>query len=172
MNKIFIFLFIILTPVFCNAQKIFSDKTDPFTNVRTIVTKPFNLKAVATVPILQCTADIEVKGDSVQSVKLNFIVQDLHVTRQTNDTSELNCLIKASTGNIYKGQYESVVNFGGYIGYTYSFSTDDANKMISETITDLKFTAPNGNAGLFQIDKAAENKIGTAFKILIDKSKT
>jgi prefoldin subunit 5 len=166
-------LFILLSaPLFCQAQKIFSDKTDPFTNVRTIITKPFNLKAVATAAILQCTASIEIKSDSIQNIKLSFIVPDLHTTVQSNDTSELNCLIKASSGIIYKGQFVSMANFLEHIGYTYSFSSDDAIKIINETITDLKFNAPNGKAGLFQIDKDAENRIGKACAILIDKSKT
>jgi hypothetical protein len=162
------FLFILITsPLFCGAQKIFSDKTDPFTNERTIITTAFNLKAVSLVPVLQCSASASVKGDSTQTIKLNFIVRDFHVSVDSKDSSDLKCLFKTAAGNIYKGEYVSTVKVDEQIIYTYSFSESDAAKLINEMITDLKFQGL-----LFQVDKNAENKIGSAFKILIDKSKT
>jgi hypothetical protein len=162
-------LFVVLLPVFTSAQKITIDKTDPFTGIRMIMTNYSNLTSV-----LQVVSQLEVKNDSIISYKIAFIMPQIGAVVQTQDTaSNFECFIKTISGEIVTGKYLGMatapIGTRTYTVFTYILTAEDLKYLSINECTDVKFTAPNGQGALLEIDPRSKDKISKQCLILLQK---
>jgi hypothetical protein len=175
MNKFF-FLLIFTIPVFCKAQKIVFDQTDPFTNIRTLSSNISNLKTVSLTPILQTVSTVEIKSDSIIDAKISFIMPEIGVVlNQADTTKKFSCLIKLDNDTVIEGNYYAMavmpIGMKSYRSFTYLLSESNLYDLINHNVTAIKFTAPEGHQALVEVDGNAKDRISKQYKILLDKIK-
>lgn len=179
MKLISVFILLSLTSLTSAAQRILSDKTDPFTDVRTIMAGNYTLKSVAFTAILQVAGILECKNDSVVDLKLQFAIPDYSTNVQSNDTTASQCLIKLASGDILTGNYVSKTSTAALIGvggkaynmYTYSFSSEHLQKMINSECTNIKITISLAENYLFDVDSGAQKRLQKLCNSLINEMK-
>jgi hypothetical protein len=147
----------------CHAQKIFSDKKDPFTNERHIQTNNSILS-----PILQVGGMVSV-GDSSKAFYLSFITPAIPAAKvKSVDSLKRECMIKTSSGVIIKGKWfgnvEMPIGAKFYNSYTYTFTQADYKEISAAKITNIKT-----DQGLFEIDQKNGEKVPRLCGILLSK---
>lgn len=153
-----------------NAQKIAIDKTDPFTNNRTITTSPLNLKKVAMTNILIATVSCEKAKDSIIKTTISFIIPDMGIEINNADTIKPYCLIKCSNDSLVNGIYQSdaKVDLMGKKSHIFNFMIDtkDIGQLKNYQVTAVKFFNSKNEGGMFEVDKNAQDKISKAIELL------
>lgn len=119
------------------AQKIFSDKKDPFTNERRIITDNSVLTSV-----LQFGGMVSIK-DSIKTFYLSFITQAISVKKiETSDSLIRECKLKTSDGQTISGKWfgssQVPIGYKVYNSSTYTFSEADYKIISNSRITDIK----------------------------------
>ncbi|HEX7906216.1 MAG TPA: hypothetical protein VF487_20220 [Chitinophagaceae bacterium] len=149
-----------------NGQKIFFDKTDPFTKERTVSTD--NVKLVPS--ILEAGTSAIISKEK-KSLAITFIAPKfLDIKTSTSDTTSKACMIMLSSGEVLIGEWKSdnEVPIGAKIYTTSSFAfTEDAFKKIAaSTVTNIKITGTIV-VGLFEIKEKAKDKLPKLCSVLL-----
>lgn len=163
--KVIIFPLLLLSS-FANCQKIFFDKTDPFTKERTISTD--NVKLVS--PILEAGAIAVISKES-RLLSITFISpKTLYIKTLTKDTINKTCLIMLGSGEILTGDWksDSEVQIGAklYALSSFAFTESSFKKIALNTVINIKIVG-SIVSGLFEIKEKAQKKLPKICSILL-----
>jgi hypothetical protein len=144
-------------------QKVFSDKKDPFTNERRIITD----NSILT-PVLQAVGMVSA-NDSTKIFYLSFITQAISgIKIETADSLKKECKLKNSEGQTITGKWfanaQVPIGYKLYNSYTYTFTEADFKIIASSKITDIKI-----NQSLFDIAPKNVEKIPKLCGLLMSK---
>jgi hypothetical protein len=172
MKVIFITCFFIIS-FSCYSQKVSIDKTDPFTNIRTLISSPLYLKKVGMNNILISTIALESSQDSIQKIRLSFIIPIVTTQIITADSTKPGCLLKLESNSVIECIYESdaKVNALGKFDHVFNFIIEKKylNNLESQKVTAVKFFNSINEGGVFEIDNGAQDKISKAIIVLLSK---
>jgi hypothetical protein len=150
MLKVLLIPFVML-PIISKAQKVLYDKTDPFTNERTI-----NIGNVILTNNLQSAASAKIK-DTSRVFYLSFLMQSIPgLVTETTDSALNECLLKSAEGLVYYGKWfgSTQLPIGSmvYNSSTFIFSEEDIKAISVADITNLKingvlYEPPGKNVG-------------------------
>jgi hypothetical protein len=164
----FLILFLVIYSK-TNGQKIFLDKTDPFTNIRNINTDNGKLAVVSGITILQAGCVRSISPDRTESYTISFINISTGAMSISKDSTQFSCQLKGANGKTYFGTWQnsSKVPIGAklYEGSNYSISQSDALEISSTEIVAVKFSGVY-YSGTFEISEKYRKQIPKQLALL------
>lgn len=157
----FMLCLVLLIGVKSNAQKIFSDKRDPFTKERNIITTNIKLTQV-----LQVGAMARIT-DTSKRFFLSFITIAIPgLKTEVADSVKYECKLKTAGGKIINGKWfgnaHVPIGMNLYNSYTYIFSEDDIKYLSTSPVSDIKIYQ-----GSFEVKK--EDQVSKLCLLLLNK---
>lgn len=128
---------LITLPIISKAQKVLYDKTDPFTNERTI-----SIGNVTLNNILQSAVSAKLK-DTSRVFYLSFLMLAVpRLVTETSDSINKECFLKSAAGAVFYGKWfgSTQLPIGSklYHSSTFIFSEEDFTAISAADITNLK----------------------------------
>ena len=160
--KVLLTLFIML-PIISQAQKVLYDKTDPFTNERTI-----NIGNAVLNDILQSAASVKIK-DTSKVFYLSFLMHSIPgLLKETTDSTHNECLLRSAAGVVYYGKWfgstQLPIGSKVYNSATFIFAEEDIKAISAADITNIKI-----NGVLYEPSTKYVGNTARLCRMLLDK---
>jgi hypothetical protein len=152
-----------------HGQKIFLDKTDPFTNIRNINTDNGKLVVISGITILQAGCARSILIGKTEAYTISLLNLSAGIMSISKDSIQFSCQLKGANGKIYIGTWQnsSQVPIGSkvYQGSSYSISQNDAIEISLTEIVAVKFSGVY-YSGTFEISEKYRKQIPKQLALL------
>lgn len=164
--KPILILILLSLQTLCMAQKILSDRVQPISGNRQIITSMvpvFKMKALQIAAMAELT-----KTDSIYTIA--FYQQDIGiVVRKEEDTTPLMCTLLLDNGKKLTGRYSMMSQGMGMMIFSYIFSPNDFREIAHSNVSAYSVSMPGLGTGEYALEKRYKESFASVANLILNK---